>query len=47
MTVTVDPGFVRDAVGKFRVAGDAVVCGTPNGFPLPYGFRATSVGEIA
>ena len=46
MTVTVNPGFVRDAVGRFRVAGGAVACRTPNGLPLPDGFPAISVREI-
>jgi hypothetical protein len=37
---TVNLDFVRNVVGKSRVAGGAVVCRTPNGFPLPNGFRA-------
>ncbi|MGD1081325.1 MAG: DUF4143 domain-containing protein, partial [Candidatus Sulfotelmatobacter sp.] len=34
---TVNLDFVRNVVGKSRVAGGAVVCRTPNGFPLPNG----------
>lgn len=39
--------FVRDVVGKKRIAGGAVVCRAPNSFPLPGGFRALSVVDIA
>lgn len=42
----VNLGFVRDAVGKSRIAGGTVVCRAPNGFPLPGGFRALPVAEI-
>lgn len=38
--------FVRDVVGKNRVIGGGVVCRTPNGYPLPNGFRALSVSEL-
>ena len=38
--------FVRKVVGKSRVTGGAIVCRTPNGFPLANGFRALSVTEL-
>ena len=38
--------FVRDVVGKKRIAGGAVVCRAPNSFPSPGGFRALSVVDI-
>lgn len=38
--------FVREAVGKSRVAGGGVICRAPNGFPLANGFRATPVDEL-
>jgi len=38
--------FVRDVIGKSRVAGGAVVCRAPHSFPLPAGFRALSVVDI-
>ncbi|MBZ5523475.1 MAG: ATP-binding protein [Acidobacteriia bacterium] len=38
--------FVRDVVGKSRIAGGAVVCRAPNSFPLPNGFRAVPVTEL-
>ena len=38
--------FVRNAVGKSRIASGAVVCRTPNGFPLANGFRALPVTEL-
>lgn len=38
--------FVRDVVGKKRIAGGAIVCRAPNSFPLPGGFRALSVVDI-
>jgi uncharacterized protein len=40
---TVDLGFVRNVVGKSRVAAGATVCRTPNSFPLANGFRALPV----
>src|SRR5579864_5706131 len=43
---TVNLDFVRDVVGKSRVAAGAVVCRTPNGFPLANGFRALPVTEL-
>lgn len=39
--------FVRNAVGKSRIASGAVVCRSPNSFPLPNGFRALPVTELA
>jgi hypothetical protein len=33
-------------VGKARVAGGAVICRTPNSFPLTNGFRALPVSEL-
>ncbi len=38
--------FVRNVVGKSRIAGAAVVCRAPNSFPLPNGFRALPVTEL-
>ena len=38
--------FVRNVVGKSRVAGGAIVCRTPNSFPLANGFRALPVNEL-
>ena len=38
--------FVRNAVGKARVRGGAVVARTPNGFPFGNGFRAAPVTEL-
>ena len=43
---TVNLDFVRNVVGKSRVTGGAIVCRTPNGFPLLNGFRALSVTEL-
>ena len=43
---TVNLDFVRKVVGKSRVVGAAVVARTPNGFPLPNGFRALPVAEL-
>jgi hypothetical protein len=43
---TVNLDFVRNAVGKASVASGAVVCRTPNSFPLPGGFRALPVTEL-
>jgi hypothetical protein len=42
---TLNLDFVRKVVGKSRVTG-AIVCRTPNGFPLANGFRALSVTEL-
>jgi uncharacterized protein len=38
--------FVREVVGRARVAGGAVVSRTPNSFPLANGFRALPVSEL-
>jgi predicted AAA+ superfamily ATPase len=38
--------FVRNVVGKSRVAAGAVVCRAPNGFPLANRFRALPVTEL-
>jgi predicted AAA+ superfamily ATPase len=38
--------FVRNVVGKARVASCAVVSRTPNSFPLVHGFRALPVSEL-
>ena len=43
---TVNLDFVRNVVGKSRVAAAAVVCRTLNGFPLPNGSRAIPVTEL-
>jgi uncharacterized protein len=43
---TVNLGFVRNVVGKSRVAAGAIVCRAPNGFPLPNEFRALPVTEL-
>jgi uncharacterized protein len=43
---TVNLDFVRNAVGKSRIASGAVVCRAPNGFPLANGFRALPVTEL-
>ena len=39
--------FVRNVVGKSRIAGGAVVCRAANSFPLPNGFRALPMTELA
>jgi len=38
--------FVRKVVGKSRVASVAVVCRTPNSFPLGNGFRALPASQL-
>jgi predicted AAA+ superfamily ATPase len=38
--------FVRNVVGNSRIASAAVVCRTPNSFPLPNGFRALPASEL-
>ena len=43
---TVNLDFVRNIVGKPRVAGGAVICRAPNSFPLANGFRAVPVTEL-
>ena len=44
---TVNLRFVRDVVGQRRVQRCAVVCRTPNAFPLEEGIVATSPGDLA
>jgi hypothetical protein len=43
---TVNLDFVRNVVGKSRVAAGAVVCRASNGFPLANGFRVLPVTEL-
>jgi uncharacterized protein len=43
---TVNPEFVRNAAGKSKVSGGAVVSRTPNSFPLSNGFRAISAAGL-
>ena len=43
---TVNLGFVRNAVGKSRVTGGAVVARTANAFPFSNGFRALPVTDL-
>src|SRR5271166_1410786 len=43
---TVNLDFVRKVVGKSRMSGGAIVCRTPNSFPLANGFRALPVTEL-
>jgi uncharacterized protein len=43
---TVNLEFVRNQVGKARIAGASVVCRAANGFPLGNGFRAAPVTEL-
>ncbi len=43
---TVNLDFVRNVVGKSRVAADAIVCRTPSSFPLANGFRAVPATEL-
>jgi len=38
--------FVRNVVGKSRIANSAIICRTPNGFPLADGLRALPVTEL-
>lgn len=38
--------FVRGAVGKTKTKLGAIVCRTPNAFPLPSGFRALGVADL-
>lgn len=44
---TVNLEFVRQIVGRPKVIAGAIVCRTPNSFPLPGGFRAMSVADLA
>jgi predicted AAA+ superfamily ATPase len=43
---TVNLDFVRDVVGKSRITAGAIICRTPNSFPLANGFRALPVTEL-
>jgi hypothetical protein len=42
----VNLGFVRQVVGKARIAGGTIVCRARNGFPLDGGFHALPVDEL-
>ena len=42
----VNLAFVREAVGKARIAGGAVICRAPNSFPLSNGLRALSIADL-
>ncbi|MGA2251476.1 ATP-binding protein [Terracidiphilus sp.] len=44
---TVNLDFVRNVVGKSRVAAGAVLSRSPNSFPLANGFRALSITELS
>ena len=39
--------FVREAVGKSRIAGGAIICRARNSFPLTEGFRALPAKDLA
>jgi len=43
---TVNLEFVRNVVGKSRIASGAVVCRTSKSYPLSNGFRALSMSDI-
>src|SRR5579884_1364121 len=43
---TVNLDFVRNVVGKSRVTAGAVICRTPNSFPLSDAFRALPLTEL-
>ncbi len=38
--------FVRNVVGESRIASGAVICRTPNGYPLGNGFRALPTTDL-
>jgi uncharacterized protein len=38
--------FVRNVVGKPRIAGRAIICRTSNSFPMADGLRALPVTEL-
>jgi uncharacterized protein len=38
--------FVRNVVGKSRIASRAIICRTPNSFPIADGLRALLVTEL-
>jgi len=44
---TVNLDFVRNVIGKSRVAAGAVISRTPNSFPLTNEFRALPMSELA
>jgi len=46
-TDAVNLDFVRNVVGKSRIAGAAVVCRTANSYPLADAVRALSVVDLA
>ena len=43
---TVNLDFIRNEIGKPRVAAGGVVSRTPNSFPFPNSFRALPVTEL-
>src|ERR1022692_1178895 len=43
---TVNLSFVRNVVGKSRIAGGTVICRTSNSFPMADGLRALPVTEL-
>ena len=45
-TDAVNLDFVRNAVGKSRIGGSAIVCRAAHGFPLGNGFQALPVSEL-
>ena len=47
VTDSVNLEFVRDVVGKARIAGGAVVCRASKSYPLANGFRVLAVTDIA
>lgn len=38
--------FVRNVLGASRVSGGAIICRTPNAFPLVTHFRAAPVADL-
>lgn len=38
--------FVRNVVGKSRIASSAIICRTSNSFPIADGARALAVTEL-
>lgn len=42
----VNLGFVRNVVGRSRIAGSAIICRTPNSFLIADGLRALPVTEL-
>lgn len=38
--------FVRNAIGKSRIAAGAIICRAPHSFPLSNGFRALPVSDL-